>query len=103
MRPDQPLCPDQRCPLRCNWCDSMHAVDPHQIQARSTPMTPEAVVAAVAALPKAPLGSVDGGNPVAWDLTKVVLKLKVELGYKIAVKTQGANRTIGSIMSGLSL
>jgi 7-carboxy-7-deazaguanine synthase len=77
------------CSYRCNWCDSMHAVDPVRIKSSARRLTVDQIVEEVCKLSPAPWVTLSGGDPVAWDLDELsfVLRLKE---YKIAVETQGA-------------
>ncbi|MFT4013512.1 MAG: 7-carboxy-7-deazaguanine synthase QueE [Paracoccus sp. (in: a-proteobacteria)] len=78
------------CDYRCNWCDSLHAVDSrhrHEWQA----MAPEAVMAEVGRLSGGqPLTvSISGGNPAIQDFAPVIA-LGHGLGYRFACETQGS-------------
>jgi 7-carboxy-7-deazaguanine synthase len=76
------------CSYRCNWCDSMHAVDPNQ-SSKAHRLTAGEIVERVHWLKApAPWLTITGGDPVDWDLTGVVVPLSAE--YRIAVETQGA-------------
>ena len=81
------------CPYRCTWCDSMHAVDPKQIKKHATYMTQEEILKHLQGLYEH--GAVkqwvtlSGGDPLMWDLTKVVHGLRLD-EMKVAVETQGS-------------
>lgn len=78
------------CGHRCNWCDTMYAVDPEQVKVNSTYMTTDEIVAAIAALPRAPWVTLSGGDPcIHRQLGEVIARLH-ELGYRIALETQGS-------------
>jgi 7-carboxy-7-deazaguanine synthase len=77
------------CAYRCAWCDSMHAVDPDQIAATARRLTSEEIIEAVNKLPASPWTTLSGGDPVAWDLEKIVLGLRLSK-MQVAVETQGA-------------
>jgi 7-carboxy-7-deazaguanine synthase len=78
------------CDYRCSWCDSMHAVDPLVIKQTASRLTPKEIVDKILALPKARWVTISGGDPVAWDLTQVILTLKMQHLFKLAVETQGS-------------
>lgn len=80
------------CDYRCSMCDSMHAVDPQTVHKTANKMTAQDIVDAVHKL--AYTSGTDwiifsGGNPAIQDLTKPLQELK-DLGYKVAVETQGS-------------
>lgn len=81
------------CPYRCSWCDQPEAVDPQQIHDNATYMTQEEIINKVRELTKkAPTGqwiTFSGGDPLIWDLSKVILALRVD-EMRIAVETQGS-------------
>lgn len=78
------------CDYRCNWCDSLYAVDPIN-RASWAKM-------AVAEITKALLDlggdrdslwvTLSGGNPALHDLSTLVVRLQ-GIGYRVAVETQG--------------
>ena len=80
------------CGMKCTWCDSMHAVDPKQIKKNAKYLTSDEIVEQVlsrtADTKKQPWVTLTGGDPVIWDLTKVIHSLKLH-GFRIAVETQG--------------
>jgi 7-carboxy-7-deazaguanine synthase len=81
------------CSYRCNWCDSMHAVDPARIKESSRRLTVDEIIDEVQNLPPAPWVTLSGGDPVAWDdLGQVAMTLKMwgRRRHKVAVETQGA-------------
>jgi len=79
------------CDYKCYHCDSMHAVDKHQIALRAEYLSPAEIVARIKAEDKSgacPWVTISGGNPALWEMGDVVAALK-NAGYKIAVETQG--------------
>jgi 7-carboxy-7-deazaguanine synthase len=74
------------CDYRCDWCDSMHAVDPASVRAMDD-MAAGDVAAILAGLPTAPMLVITGGNPVLWDLGELIDLLLYDV---IAVETQGS-------------
>lgn len=78
------------CPLRCSFCDSMHAVDPVQIKRNAVYMDEDTIVERLEDLGLLPghWVTLTGGDPVMWDMTKLVQLLKNN-GVKVAVETQG--------------
>jgi 7-carboxy-7-deazaguanine synthase len=77
------------CGYRCTWCDTLHAVDPLQIKEKSRHMTIDEIIDQIDGMPKVPWMTLSGGDPVAWDLAELCIKLHFG-SYKIAVETQGA-------------
>ena len=88
------------CSYRCAWCDSMHAVEPAQIQQHKKVLPPEDLVSWVESLyddhpthrivePEPSWVTLSGGDPCLQDLTHLIKLLQID-GYKIAVETQGA-------------
>ena len=78
------------CDYRCNWCDSLHAVDSsHRHEWKA--MTPDAIMAEVRRLSGGqPLTvSISGGNPAIQDFAPVIA-LGREAGYRFACETQGS-------------
>ncbi|MEO1283928.1 MAG: 7-carboxy-7-deazaguanine synthase QueE [Pseudomonadota bacterium] len=78
------------CDYRCNWCDSMHAVDSAHRQDWAV-MEPDAVWAEVERLSGGvPLTvSISGGNPAIQDFGSVISLGKAQ-GYRFACETQGS-------------
>ena len=77
------------CDFRCEWCDSLHAVEPEFVR-QAERVTGRELVRRVAALPAGPrLVVLTGGNPALYDLAEPVALLH-ELGYRVAVETQGS-------------
>ena len=78
------------CDWRCTWCDSMHAVDPHEVRANAERLTPQQIVGRVRALEAGPgLVVLSGGNPALLELGGLVVELR-SLGMRVAVETQGS-------------
>lgn len=78
------------CDYKCKFCDSMHAVDPHEVKARARWMTCEEIAKDVHALaPECRWITFSGGNPCIHDLT-VLVEMLHNLGHKISVETQGS-------------
>jgi 7-carboxy-7-deazaguanine synthase len=78
------------CDFRCSWCDSVHAVDPAQVNANAQWMTTTEICALVDSHAQGyPLITFSGGNPVVHDLTELV-KLLHAKNYQIKVETQGS-------------
>lgn len=78
------------CDFRCNWCDSLHAVDSAYRQ-DWTPMETEAVWSEVQRLSgRRPLTvSLSGGNPAIQDFGPLIRR-GVSEGYAFACETQGS-------------
>ena len=77
------------CPLKCKWCDAMHAVDPKRVKEGRTLMDWREVLDAVQALPWAPYVTLTGGDPCMWhDLGNIIGPLNLS-HMRIAVETQG--------------
>jgi 7-carboxy-7-deazaguanine synthase len=83
------------CDYDCVFCDSRHAVDPHQVRAIAKWQTQAEIeedfwklVAGQAATAVAPWMTLTGGNPCIHDLTYLVEALQTR-GIKINVETQG--------------
>ncbi|WP_170559981.1 7-carboxy-7-deazaguanine synthase QueE [Ruegeria atlantica] len=78
------------CDFRCNWCDSLHAVDSAYRQ-DWTPMETEAVWSEVQRLSgRRPLTvSLSGGNPAIQDFGPLI-RQGVSEGYAFACETQGS-------------
>lgn len=83
------------CDYKCTMCDSMHAVDPKQVQANATWMTPEEIVEALISHLQDGCEWVtfSGGNPCIHDLSELIMRIRgLNLTHgevKIAVETQG--------------
>lgn len=79
------------CAYRCAWCDSMYAVDPVQIKESAERLTQSEIVDRLQELPSALWVTLSGGDPVAWDLSELCVRLhSTTSSYRIAVETQGA-------------
>lgn len=80
------------CSFRCEWCDSMHAVEPKQITKNARWMTSDRIVDEIRRLApntrKSSWVTLTGGDPLLWDMTRVVAALKLN-GFRVAVETQG--------------
>ncbi|HEX9858028.1 MAG TPA: 7-carboxy-7-deazaguanine synthase QueE [Paracoccaceae bacterium] len=78
------------CDFRCNWCDSLHAVD-SRFRADWQAMTADEVWAEVRALSGGvPLMvSLSGGNPAIQPLGGLIRLGQAE-GYRFALETQGS-------------
>lgn len=80
------------CGYRCSWCDSMHAVDPEQINLHARKMIPQEIINEVLTLGGASNSAryvtLSGGDPVMWDLDRLVIKLR-DHHFKTSVETQG--------------
>ena len=77
------------CPLRCSWCDSMHAVDPRQVKANATYLTIDQIVTQVSNLPKCGWITLTGGDPcIHQDLEPMIYNYNYH-GMLVAVETQG--------------
>lgn len=78
------------CDFRCSWCDSLYAVDPAEVRAHASQMTPGDIRAAIAGLDAGPtLVVLTGGNPALHPLDELVEALQVDR-FDIAVETQGS-------------
>lgn len=80
------------CDYKCYHCDSMHAVDKHQIQLRAKYLLPGEVVEYVKRTDTTgmcPWVTISGGNPALWEMGDIVRALQ-NAGYKVAVETQGS-------------
>ena len=80
------------CDYRCAKCDSMHAVDPASVKANARYLNSEQIVTELASLGQQTHTkwiTISGGNPAMWDLSLVVKLLK-DMGFRIAVETQGS-------------
>jgi len=78
------------CDYRCNWCDTLHAVD-SAYRDEWCPMTPEAILMQVEILTGGvPLTvSLSGGNPAIQPLGPLI-DLGRKVGYSFALETQGS-------------
>ncbi|EAQ47195.1 radical SAM domain protein [Roseobacter sp. MED193] len=78
------------CDFRCNWCDSLHAVD-SEYRHSWAPMTAEAVWDRVRQLSgDRPLTvSLSGGNPAIQDFGPLIAMGRAA-GYRFACETQGS-------------
>lgn len=78
------------CDYRCDWCDSLHAVDAEYRDSWKA-MTAEAVMAQVAALSggRPLMVSLSGGNPAIQPLAGLI-GLGRARGYRFALETQGS-------------
>lgn len=77
------------CDYRCTWCDTKFAVEPKQVLAGATWMTPEEIVDQVEALSLSKWVTISGGNPAIHDLTKLIEGLHTH-HYWVAIETQGS-------------
>ena len=78
------------CDYRCDWCDSLHAVDA-AYRATWAPMTAEAVMAKVARLSghQPLMVTLSGGNPAIQPLGSLIAMGRAK-GYRFALETQGS-------------
>ena len=78
------------CDYRCEWCDSLHAVD-SAYRATWAPMTADAVMTEVARLSgdRPLMVTLSGGNPAIQPLGPVI-ELGRARGYRFALETQGS-------------
>jgi 7-carboxy-7-deazaguanine synthase len=80
------------CGYRCTWCDSLHAVLPELIKDNVYRLTPTQICDGLQSLGDSESGArwitISGGDPVMWDLTRLVENLH-HAGYKVAIETQG--------------
>ncbi|MEP5760403.1 MAG: 7-carboxy-7-deazaguanine synthase QueE [Litoreibacter sp.] len=78
------------CDYRCDWCDSLHAVDT-SYRHTWTPMSTEAIWKEVKRLSNGhPLTvSLSGGNPAIQDFAELIARGRSE-GYRFACETQGS-------------
>lgn len=79
------------CPLRCTWCDSMHAVLPEEVKARADWLEVHEILNAIRSLPRAPWITLTGGDPCMHKgLGDLISALQgVESYTHVAVETQG--------------
>lgn len=78
------------CDYRCLWCDTPNAVIPELIQQAATSMTTTEIVSAITSLAPANWVTLSGGNPALFDCEDLIRRLRLELGYSIAIETQGS-------------
>ena len=78
------------CDYRCDWCDSLHAVDA-EYRETWAPMSAEAVLDRVVELThsKPLMVSLSGGNPAIQPLGRLI-ELGHAKGYRFALETQGS-------------
>ncbi|GGO56852.1 preQ(0) biosynthesis protein QueE [Roseovarius pacificus] len=78
------------CDYRCEWCDSLHAVEA-EYRGTWTPMTAQEIMAEVVRLSggKPLLVSLSGGNPAIQPLGEVIRQGHAQ-GYGFALETQGS-------------
>ncbi len=77
------------CGLKCEWCDSMYAVDPEEVKKNATWMDAPEVCGAIEALPTAPWMTLTGGDPCIHEgLGEVVTWLNNQ-NIRVNVETQG--------------
>jgi 7-carboxy-7-deazaguanine synthase len=80
------------CDYRCGMCDSVHAVDPHQVKQNAEWLTQQEILDKFLKEVYLPGSSrwvtLSGGNPCIHDLSLLVGTLK-RLHFRIAVETQG--------------
>jgi len=76
------------CDYRCDWCDSLHAVLPHLVR-RAEKLTAKEIADRVSALPGARWVILSGGNPALLKLHRLVELLRSDMGFYVAVETQG--------------
>lgn len=77
------------CGYRCEWCDTMYAVDPEQVKANSTHMTLVEIMHGLAQLGPAPWLSLTGGDPCMHKGLADVISAWNHQGGRINVETQG--------------
>ena len=78
------------CDYRCDWCDSLHAVDA-EYRATWAPMAAEAVMAKVARLSgdRPIMVTLSGGNPAIQPLGPLITAGRAR-DYRFALETQGS-------------
>ncbi len=74
------------CPLRCKWCDTLHAQEESQ---DSKKMTFSEVLSTLRTF-NSKLVEVTGGEPLAQQMTIPFLKLLINTGYRVLLETNGA-------------
>ena len=78
------------CDYRCDWCDTMYAVDPATVRADSQRLTSDQIVERLRQLGGRPQWvTLSGGNPALHRLDALVDELHT-LGYRVAAETQGS-------------
>lgn len=80
------------CGYRCNWCDTMYAVEPAEVKANSTLYTAQELTEKVKALGNIGVVTLSGGDPclIGDPMSDLIQKLHTEfLSLQIAVETQG--------------
>ncbi len=77
------------CPLRCTWCDSMHAVLPEEVKKNATRMSANEISRVITRLPRAKWITLSGGDPVMWNLDELMDELEYPGASLIAVETAG--------------
>jgi len=80
------------CDYRCHYCDSMHAVDPREIDKRKRIVSAKQLAEeTIEAMGDCPLATLSGGNPALWELGSFVEALHNNRPYKkVAIETQGS-------------
>ena len=76
------------CGYKCTWCDSMHAVDPAQVKANRTMMTPEQITSRLHREMTTPWLTLTGGDPCLHNFEEIVDRLH-SWGRNVCVETQG--------------
>ena len=76
------------CPYRCEWCDSMHAVDPIQIKKNASWLYADQIIERIHILGNSEWVTLTGGDPVMWNLIDFATMLRPR--YKVNVETEGA-------------
>lgn len=77
------------CGLRCEWCDSLHAVLPQEIKKGRQMLSVQDILGKVQMLPYAPYLTLTGGDPCLHDhLGDLIMPLNA-MGVRVAVETQG--------------
>ena len=78
------------CDYRCDWCDTMYAVDPATVRATAERLGADEIVERVRALPGDPAWTaISGGNPALHELGGLVDGLHAT-GFLVSVETQGS-------------
>jgi 7-carboxy-7-deazaguanine synthase len=77
------------CSYRCEWCDTMYAVDPAQWSKTALRMSADEIVEQVGMLANGPdWVTISGGGPAMYDLMPLVDAIQRD-GLLVAVETQG--------------
>lgn len=77
------------CDYKCVMCDSMHAVDPKEVQKNATYMTNAEIAQGILDISDiTPWVTLSGGNPALWDFQEAI-NIWHDRGMKVAVETQG--------------